>query len=132
MNKRPTLWNWFFALAVAEVPYSALRYNTREIERHGLDVSFDALVAHHLAGGRIVSLVNGLVYARTHGIAMDFKQAATRDLVAAFGSRISLTEHLQTAERAGIRDMARAPLDLLRKESSRSQTRPDGGAPSAK
>ena len=118
MKKRPSLWQWFMAVAVFKVSLFQLRGCLRLIDRHGLEVSFDTLVSHHMAGGRISSWIEGLVYARERGIELEVLNGAARDLVGAGGSRITLIEHIRAAEHAGIRDMRRFPFDTLQKKNA--------------
>ncbi len=109
--KRPSLFQMFVYVALMKVPFFQLRDCLRRIERHGLDLPHDKLVAHHLAGGRISSLVDGLIYAREHGIKISTMHATARDLASKYGSGISLTEHIQALERAGYRDLDSAPIN---------------------
>ena len=114
--KRPTFWQWFFAITFLKVPALQLRRCQRLVEQYGFDISFDALVAHHMAGGRMLSWIEGLVYARERGISLEMMNGAARDLVATSGSGITLTDHIRVAERAGVRDMQRFPFDSLQKK----------------
>jgi len=109
--KRPSLFQMFVYVALMKVPFSRLRDCLRRIERHGLDLSHEKLVAHHLAGGRITSLADGLIYAQEHGVKLSTMQAAARDLASKYSSGISLTEHILALERAGYRDLDSAPID---------------------
>jgi uncharacterized protein YqfA (UPF0365 family) len=117
MRKRPSIWPWFVAVAFLKVPFSRLRRSLALAERHGLEIAFDMLVSHHMAGGRILSWVEGLVYARDNGVALEVMNGAARDLLGTQGSGISLTEHIQLAQRAGITDMRSMPFDTLQKRT---------------
>ena len=110
--KRPSAFQMFVHLAFLKIPVLRVRECARRAEDHGIALSYETLVSHHLAGGRVVSLVEGLVYAQQRGITISVMNAAARDLVSKFGSGISLTEHIQALERAGLRNLDGAPLDI--------------------
>ena len=117
MRTRPSIWKWFVAVAILKVPFSRLRRSLALAERQGLEITFDMLVSHHMGGGRIQSWVEGLVYARENGVALEVMSGAARDLMGAYGSGISLTEHIQLAQRAGITDMRSMPYDSVQKKT---------------
>jgi uncharacterized protein YqfA (UPF0365 family) len=116
MTKRPSLFQQFVAVAFLKVPLREVRRCLRRIEETGLDISYDALVAHHMAGGRMTSWIEGLIYARENGIELDVTNGAARDLLGAFGSKITLTEHIRLAASKGCRDMRGVPFDSLQKK----------------
>jgi hypothetical protein len=113
MCQKPSLKQWLLAVLVLRAPWKELRRCVRLVRQHDLGITFDALVAHHLAGGRIDSWVEGLIHASERGIALTPEQGAMRDLVGKLGSGISLTEQVNLAVAAGHRDMKDAPLDSL-------------------
>ena len=78
-----------------------------------------------MAGGRIDSWIEGLIYARERGIELEVMNAAARDLIAAHGSKITLTKHIRDAERAGFREMSRVPFDTLQAPGAKPAAEPD-------
>lgn len=117
MNDRSLFHRLFVGAMLMNVPFFKSSACLRRIKAYGLPITYNQLAAHHLAGGRISSWVEGLIYAQEHGIKLDRDNAAARDLLAAHGSGITLVEHLQILEKAGIRDAFRAPLDSLEKKN---------------
>jgi uncharacterized protein YqfA (UPF0365 family) len=115
---RPTFIQWIWAFWLWKISPRELRHCLSIIDRHDLSISYDQLVAHKLAGGRITSWVEGLAYARESGIPLDVMNAAARDLLGAFGSKITLTEHIRIAQSRGFRDMQRVPFDSLQKKNA--------------
>jgi hypothetical protein len=126
--KRLSLFQLFVHVFLMKVPYFQLRDCMRRVEKHGLELPYNTLISHHLAGGRMTSLVDGLIYAHDHGIKLDVLNAAARDLIGAFGSKITLTEHIQIAEHAGYRDMAKVPFDTLQVKNAYKSPEPTPGS----
>lgn len=115
MKDRSILYRFFIGSRVLKVPFREANRCLKKIGAHRLPLTYDHLAAHHLAGGRISSWVDGLIYAGEHGIKLDINNAAARDLIAVQGSKITLTEHLQILENAGYHDAFKAPFDSLQK-----------------
>ena len=115
MKDRSIIYRFFVGNRMLKVPFRESNACLEKIRTHLLPLTYDQLAAHHLAGGRISSWVDGLIYASEHGIKLDVDNAAARDLIGAHGSKITLTEHLQILESAGYRDAFKAPFDSLQK-----------------
>jgi uncharacterized protein YqfA (UPF0365 family) len=111
MNERPSLLRLLVGAAVYKVPFFEARRCLARIDSHGLPLGYRELADHHLAGGRITSLVEGLIYAQARGLQMAVPNAAARDLVAAYTTKVSLTDHLRAFEAAGVRNLDGAPLN---------------------
>jgi uncharacterized protein YqfA (UPF0365 family) len=112
MNRRPSVFQLLVGTLIHKVPYFETRRCLQRIEGHGLPLSYTELAAHHLAGGRITSLVEGLIYAQERGIKISVTSAAARDLVEAYGSKTALSEHIRVFESRGVRDLDSAPLNV--------------------
>ena len=91
------------------------RSPVREIKRclglaqqHGIAVSARELEAHHLAGGRLVDLVEALVFAREHGMILSLQRAVVQDL--ARGREVSVKDWVQDCHRRGVKDLDAAPI----------------------
>jgi len=112
MDARPSLFQLFVGTVIYKMPYRESRRCLDLIANHGLPVTYLELSAHHLAGGRIGSWIEGLIYAQNHGIKMSVTNAAARDLIEVYGSKLTLLNHIQAFERLGVKDLDSAPLDL--------------------
>lgn len=62
------------------VPVSEIRKALAVVERNGLSVTLRELAGHHLIGGDIEALVNGLLFAREHSIPLNRHEAVAIDL----------------------------------------------------
>lgn len=91
------------------LPYFLLKRELERVERYDLPLSYEDLRMYHMSGGQLSSLVDGLIYAREHGLAISPIKAMSRNLFAQHDGR-TLTQHLQELEAAGVRDFDRAPL----------------------
>jgi hypothetical protein len=107
-----------------KVPFLETRRCLELIEVHALPLSYTDLAAHHLAGGRITSFVGGLIYAQERGLRISVANAAARDLIESYGSKIILADHIRCFEVLGIRDLDSAPLDVTKVENSTQSLHP--------
>ena len=112
MNRRPSLLQLAVGTLIHKVPYGESRRCLDLIEGHGLSITYTELSAHHLAGGRMFSWIEGVVYAQERGVKMNPQNGAARDLVEAHTSRRTLREHIQGFEAVGVRDLDSAPLKV--------------------
>lgn len=112
MRRKPTLLQLAVGTFIHKVPYSDAKKCMSLIEGYGLDISYTELCAHHLAGGRMVSWIDGLVYAAENGLKIGKDNAAARDLVESYGDRRSLRQHLRQFHGQGITDFISTPLSM--------------------
>jgi hypothetical protein len=117
MKDRSIFYRLFVGATILKIPFFESNRCLKKIRTHSLPLTYDKLGAHHWAGGRISSWVDGLIYAQEHGIKLDVDNAAARDLIAVQGSRITLPEHIRLLSEAGCRDVFGAPFDSLQKIS---------------
>jgi len=111
MTSRPSFLQLLVGTLLHKIPYRESRRNLDLIERHGLSVTYTELSAHHLAGGRITSWIEGLVYAKERGLKMSRENGAARDLTEIYTTQRSLREHIRKFEALGVRDLDSAPLN---------------------
>jgi len=116
--KPPSLPQLLLHYIFMRLPAFRIRREALRAQSNNLDVSYDSLIAHHLAGGRVSGLVDGLIYAQQQKIQISYLNACVRDLVCASGTRISLIEHIQVLERSGYRSLDGVPLDLANIKST--------------
>lgn len=112
MSRRPSLLQLLVGVCVHKVPYGESRRCLDLIEGHGLSITYTDLSAHYLAGGRMTSWIEGLVYAQRKGIKMSSANGAARDLAEAYTSKVQLREHIRAFEALGVRDLDSAPLNV--------------------
>ena len=112
MRQKPTILQLAVGTFIHKVPYSDVKKCMTLIEGYGFDITYTELCAHHLAGGRIVSWIDGLVYAAENGLTIGKENAAARDLVESYGDKKSLRQHLKEFHEHGIRDFIRTPLSM--------------------
>lgn len=111
MRSQPSILQLLIGTFIHRVPFREAKRCLQRVESYSLPLSYTDLAAHHLAGGRISSLVDGMIYARENGIKMSTTNAQARDLVAAQTTKLSLTEHIHAFEAIGVRDLDSAYLD---------------------
>ncbi len=68
-------------LMCLHIPVSKVARTLSLIERNGLGITLRELTAHHLAGGDVEAVVNGLLFAREHSIPLHWREATAIDLV---------------------------------------------------
>ncbi len=63
-----------------KIPPELIVYALIASAKGGFGFDKDELQAHHLAGGNIENLTNGMIYANDNGIKLSFKEASKLDL----------------------------------------------------
>lgn len=93
-----------------QVPFGTIRRAYLKGHSHGLALNWDLLIAHHLAGGNVTSLVDGQIFARENGIELSDSAAGAHDLYAKHKFRVSLADYLKAHLAEGIRDFRQSPF----------------------
>ena len=110
MRNRAPLLRVLNGTLLLKIPYFPIRRALILAERYGLELDYDVLASHFLAGGKIDSLIDGLVYAKENGIVLSERAAMARQLFAQVTNGTTLTEHIRSFEALGVRDLSAAPL----------------------
>ena len=63
-----------------KIPPELIVYALIASEKDGFSFDKDELQAHHLAGGNIENLTNGMIYAKDNGIKLSFRETSKLDL----------------------------------------------------
>src|SRR5579859_5825345 len=97
---RSILYQIFAGQILSKTPFFEARRCLERIKRYQLPLTYDDLRIHHLAGGRITSLVDGMVYAKEHGINLDVRNASAFELLTP-ATKHTLIEQIQILEAKG-------------------------------
>lgn len=127
MKNRSILFQIFVGRMLSKIPFFETRRCLRRIKRYQIPLTYDELSVHHLAGGRIAALVDGLVYAKEHGINLDIKNASAFELLAP-ATQHSLIEQIQILEAKGYGDRLGIPVKSWQTDSPNQKPKPTPAA----
>jgi hypothetical protein len=121
VRNKPSILQLAVGTLIHKVPYSDTKRCMSLIDGYGFDITYTELCSHHLAGGRIGSWIDGMIYAVEAGLKIGKENAAARDLLEAYGSKKSLRQHLKELHEYGIKDFTNAPLSMEQIKQNRAQ-----------
>jgi len=80
-------------------------------KKYSLEVSAQDLELQHIAGGDLDQFIEGMIFAKSNGMKLDFSAAAARQL-AGVEAGFSLLEQLESMFAKGITDANDEPIDF--------------------
>ena len=89
-------------------PVGEIKRCLKLAEAHQLPIDARQLEAHHLAGGRIVDVVEAMIYAKQNGLNLTRVRAFVQDLVN--GKQQSVRDWLIDRQRRGVTNLEREPF----------------------
>ena len=95
---------------MVDVPFGSVKRPYDKARAHGIVVDWKQLVDHHLAGGNLASLIDGIAYVNETGAKLSLEHAFARQLVAQFRYQMTMRQYLEPFIQSGIKDLDNAPL----------------------
>ena len=69
------------SMLIKEIPPHLIVNNLLFAHKKGIKISIDEMEAHHLAGGNVANVVEGIIKAKSRGLILPFGKAAKADLL---------------------------------------------------
>ena len=89
-------------------PFSDVKRAYDKAAAHAVPVEWKDLFTHRMAGGRLDSLVDGMIFAKERNVKMSFVSACASELYARAKFQLCLTDYLKPLIESGIDDISKA------------------------
>lgn len=97
-------------MKLSKQPFWPIKRAFDRASAHEVDLDWNFLAAHRMAGGNVDSLVEGIIFAKATGLVLPHHKASGFELVAGMAHGLSLKDYLGRYTKEGIRDFTHVSL----------------------